>query len=217
MTYEHTHSVLLGLILASIVLAVSLPGRPEGLVLVVFVQATALAVALRLTALHRAVRRGIVGFATTLAVLNAVVTSPLTGVGESGSLALSRTLGLALALAVPVVLVNDALRRGRITKESVSAGLSVYLLLGLAFAYAAILIDTLWPGSYSAPLDDSDALYLSFVTLTTVGFGDLVPIGGAARALAVLEGMLGQLYLVSVVAFLVGNLGRSIGRRDSST
>lgn len=212
-----THGTLLALILLTIIGMLTFAGRPEGLVFVVIVQATTVSVALRLTALHRAARLGLILVAGLLAATNAVVTSPLTGVDEAASLALSRVLGLVLALAVPVVLLADALRRGRITVQSVLAGLSTYLLLGLAFAYAAMLIDTISPGSYSAPLEDADALYLSFVTLTTVGFGDLVPVGGAARALAVLEGMLGQLYLVSVVAFLVGNVGEPLVRRDTPT
>jgi hypothetical protein len=50
-------------------------------------------------------------------------------------------------------------------------------------------------------------MYFSFITMATVGYGDLTPIGGLGRALAVMEGMLGQIYLVTAVAALVGNLG----------
>jgi voltage-gated potassium channel len=55
----------------------------------------------------------------------------------------------------------------------------------------------------------SDYMYFSFITLATVGYGDLTPQGGLGRALAVLEGLFGQIYLVTAVAALVGNLGRT--------
>jgi hypothetical protein len=51
-------------------------------------------------------------------------------------------------------------------------------------------------------------VYFSFVTMATVGYGDLLAQGGVGRALAVTEGILGQVYLVTAVAALVGNLGR---------
>ena len=53
----------------------------------------------------------------------------------------------------------------------------------------------------------ADYLYFSFVTQTTVGYGDLTAAGGFGRALAVLEALIGQLYLVTVIALLVSNLG----------
>jgi hypothetical protein len=55
----------------------------------------------------------------------------------------------------------------------------------------------------------SDYVYFSFTTMATVGYGDLIAQGGLGRALAVTEGMLGQIYLVTAVAALVGNLGRT--------
>ncbi len=56
-----------------------------------------------------------------------------------------------------------------------------------------------------------DYLYFSFITLTTVGFGDLTPRTDLGRALTVIEAVLGQLYLVSAVALVVGNIGRRRG------
>jgi hypothetical protein len=52
-------------------------------------------------------------------------------------------------------------------------------------------------------------VYFSFITMATVGYGDLAPQGGVARALAVTEGLFGQIYLVTAVAALVGNIGRA--------
>jgi voltage-gated potassium channel Kch len=55
--------------------------------------------------------------------------------------------------------------------------------------------------------DRQDQLYFSFVTLTTVGYGDLSPAGGLARAFAVTEMLVGQIYLVTIVSLIVSNLG----------
>ena len=52
-------------------------------------------------------------------------------------------------------------------------------------------------------------MYFSFITMATVGYGDLTPQGGLGRALAVTEGLFGQIYLVTAVAALVGNIGRA--------
>ena len=57
-------------------------------------------------------------------------------------------------------------------------------------------------------------MYFSFITMATVGYGDLTPRGGLGRALAVIEGLLGQIYLVTAVAALVGNLGQTRAPRQ---
>jgi hypothetical protein len=58
-----------------------------------------------------------------------------------------------------------------------------------------------------ATSDREDQLYFSFVTLCTVGYGDLTPAGGIARAFAVTEMLVGQIYLVTIVSLIVSNLG----------
>jgi voltage-gated potassium channel Kch len=77
-----------------------------------------------------------------------------------------------------------------------------------AFVYAAI--GTLGSNPFFAQVNHatiSDYLYFSFITLTTVGYGDLTAAGGFGRASAVMEALLGQIYLVTVVAVLVGAIG----------
>ena len=58
-------------------------------------------------------------------------------------------------------------------------------------------------------------LYFSYITMTTVGYGDLTPVGNLPRMLAATEALIGQIYLVTAVALLVGNLGRERRRRRS--
>lgn len=203
---------LLALLVIVVGLALALSARPAGIVVAVAVQAVTVAVALHVTGASRRLSVG-VGVALAVVVLVLVlVTSPLTPASPELSLRLARMVGLGLAVAIPVRIARDVVRSSRITLDTVAAGLCVYLLLGLAFGYAHVLVGTWLPGAYSTLLTDQDAMYLSFVTLTTVGFGDVVPVSGPARAVTIVEGVMGQLYLVSVIAVLVGNLGRERAR-----
>ncbi len=85
----------------------------------------------------------------------------------------------------------------------------VYLLLGTIWAVAYSLVDVVSPGSFTgfAPQDglgwDSEWLYFSFVTMTTLGYGDILPVSATARALAYSQAIFGQFYLAILVAGLV--------------
>jgi voltage-gated potassium channel Kch len=78
------------------------------------------------------------------------------------------------------------------------------------FSFIYGVIGAVEPDALFAELHDSnreDQLYFSFVTLTTVGYGDLTPAGGITRAFAVAEMLIGQIYLVTIVSLIVTNLG----------
>lgn len=202
------YAALLALLVIVVGLALALSSRAAGILVTVAVQAVTVGVALHVTGARRRLRLGVGLALAAVVVVLTVITSPLTPASPELSLRLSRIVGLGLSLAIPVRIARHALTSRRITWDTVAAGLCVYLLLGLAFGYAHVLVGTWEPGAYSTVLTDQDAMYLSFVTLTTVGFGDVVALTGPARAVTIVEGVLGQLYLVSVIAVLVGNLGR---------
>jgi hypothetical protein len=86
----------------------------------------------------------------------------------------------------------------------------VYLQLGIAFSFVYRTIEHFDPGSFSGagPMDGAALAYFSFVTLATLGYGDIVPTTQLARNLAVLETIIGQVFLVVVVARVVTTLGR---------
>jgi hypothetical protein len=100
------------------------------------------------------------------------------------------------------------LKAERVSREKIFGALSVYLLLGFIWAILFVMVDFLVPGSLRYGQDQAltgpQMVYYSFVTLTTLGYGDIVPIAPSARALATLEAITGQLYLTVLVARLVG-------------
>ena len=118
--------------------------------------------------------------------------------------------GLLLALTIGVIL-RSLVRSRRVTTDTILGGVCVYMLIGVAFAMAMGLTEQLSPGAFSMSATTvSEAerstrlLYLSFVTITTLGYGDVLPASEGARMLCAGEAVIGQLYVALFVARLVG-------------
>ena len=112
---------------------------------------------------------------------------------------------VAIALAT-VVAARHAMGEGRTDGERILAALDAYLLAGLLFAFAYWMLDQWWPESFrgvEGGLRQADAIYFSFITIGTLGYGDIAPISEPARGLAIVEGVSGQMYLAVLVARLV--------------
>jgi hypothetical protein len=94
----------------------------------------------------------------------------------------------------------------RVDHEIIYAALSTYLLAGIFFGQLHLAVEGYAPGSYSGPNDFSEAsaIYFSFVTLATLGYGDFLPKSELARGLTIFEVIGGQLYLAVMVARLIG-------------
>lgn len=138
---------------------------------------------------------------------------------EDGSAA-AGMVGLLLAFAAPIVILRHILSSPTITIRLVLGALAIYLLLGLTYAYLYPVIDHFQDGPFFVQTDAPetvDFVYFSYVTQTTVGYGDYTAATSVGRMVAVSEALVGQLYLVSAVALLVGNIGRSIVRGPAST
>src|SRR5436190_9786276 len=117
---------------------------------------------------------------------------------------------LALYGATGLVAAAGSLRFAvtspRVDSETIHAALSTYLLAGLFFGVLYSAIEFSWPGSFTGPdkFAESSAIYYSFVTLATLGYGDFLPRSELARGVATLEVIGGQLYLAVMVARLIG-------------
>lgn len=117
--------------------------------------------------------------------------------------------GILFLLLLVVKILKFVFASRRVTVELIHATTVCYLLLGLCWAFIYGLIETLHPGSFSVlPPDEIGASatfsYFSFVTLTTLGYGDISPVAEVARSFALLEAITGQFYLAVLVARLVG-------------
>jgi Ion channel len=129
--------------------------------------------------------------------------------------------GLLVAVAPVVIaagLVRELRRVRRVTVNTLAGVLAIYLLTGMFFSFLFAVIGAADPASLFAGRSNStgaDQLYFSFVTLSTVGYGDFAPAAHVPRALAVAEMLVGQIYLVTVVSLIVGNLGRETPARRS--
>ena len=106
------------------------------------------------------------------------------------------------------LLVKFIFHEKEVTKEIIYAAVVVYLLIGIMWSFAYFILDYLYPGSFSFPRNTSSNvyryLYFSYVTLTTLGYGDVAPLTNKAGSLVILEAIIGQIYLVVIVAWLVG-------------
>jgi len=141
--------------------------------------------------------------------------------GLAGALIQAFTEARALRVIVAVVflvvifsslplILRRLMSHREVTAETIAGALCAYLLIGMDFAVLGVLVSAATGeatiASAVAPgtaITRGDFYYHSFITLTTVGYGDFVPASGPARTLALLEGILGQIFLVTVVARLV--------------
>ncbi len=147
-----------------------------------------------------------------------VVTALVPGMRDVPALA-----GGLLLIVAPVVILRHVLRDKVVTVETILGATSVYLLLGFSFASIYATIDSLVPSPFfegSSQASANDYLFFSYTTLTTVGYGNLVPASILGRTFAMVEALIGQIYLVIVIARLVALWGQNLpprppGKRDS--
>lgn len=146
----------------------------------------------------------------TWLLVPALVGNALASVGRTGTSGMYGEVFVLLFLAYSVkLLIEFAFKQRRVSSDTIAAALCAYLLVGLAWAMAFAILETAVPGSVSfgsrqqvEPLL-SRCLYFSYVTLTTLGYGDVTPRSGPAGSLAFVEALTGQLFMAVLVARLV--------------
>jgi Ion channel len=201
---SHSYGFVLLLVLASFLWAASAPeGSLERGVLVVLLAGT-LATAAWTSGLGR-LALYLSGVLLAVAVALGVIAA-YTGHSVTGALYL---LGAALVITAVGVIALGVFDQRAINNQAVLGAVSAYLLLGMLFTCIYGAIAGLGSGDLFAQGTDgtlSLRLYFSYITLATVGYGDYTTAGDLGHTISALEGLIGQLYLVTVVATLVGRM-----------
>jgi Ion channel len=207
---SHRYRAVLVLILASFVFAAVAGNGTWTTSVLLVLQSTTLAAALWTAGLAPADSR------LVILLLGASAATAL-GLLASSRPALEGAGGLLsglLVVATIVVIAIGVIDQGEVNEQSVSGAICIYLLIGMVFLFLYNAIAGIGSGDFFAQGTDgtrSIRLYFSYVTLSTVGYGDYTPAGNLGHTLAVSEALLGQIYLVTVVALLVSRLR---GRRE---
>ncbi len=199
---------VLVLLVTTVFFSISAPNEPWVWLATTVALATSLMVAMVASGAQPKVVRA--GLALAGIGVGASIIIALTQVGGDARRYLSVTSLLLTLLAMGAIVRRLSLH-AEISMLTVLGAVCFYVLLGLAFGFAFECV-----GEFgSQPLftshaagTRSDYVYFSFITMATVGYGDLTAQGGLGRAMAVTEGLFGQIYLVTAVAALVAYLGR---------
>ncbi len=178
-----------------------------------------LLLALRASGVARGWRRAadvVVGLMVALVLLSVVVV--WTVPGTDAEVTLGAEIWVVLSVLAPVVVVRRLLHHHDVTRRTLEGAISAYLLIPVAFQFIFLAVDDLLPGGFfGSPKPPTAFMYFSLTTVTTVGYGDLAPASDVGRLLATVEALLGQVFLVTFVALLVGLLGERWRANRSAT
>jgi Ion channel len=200
---SHSYSFVLLLILFTFAFAATAPDEPWSRGVLVLLECGTLLTALW-TSRTGPFELRLVSFLLTVGV---AVVQILTD-----SKALTAIVGVLsglLVFAIGVVIVRGIISEGMVSQRSVIGAICVYFLLGMMFLFAYGVVAVLQSGPFFAQGTDGTLalrLYFSFVTLATVGYGDYTTATNLGHMLSVLEALIGQLYLVTVIAVLVSRM-----------
>ena len=211
---SHSYGFVLLLIFVSFVFTAAGPDNATwGQGVLVLIQTATLVVALWTSGLGRAAALlSVLLVAVGITVAAAQILSG--GDTLTGATAILNAL---LLVTVGVVIAVGVFDQRTVNRQSVLGAICIYLLIGMDFTFVYGAAAALGSGDFFADGTDgtlSLRLYFSYVTLTTVGYGDYTPAGDLGHTLAIVEALLGQLYLVTVVAVIVSRL--HFGRPERS-
>ncbi len=137
-------------------------------------------------------------------------------VKESTILLFFQALTLFLLYGFSMARLIRSLQEAKeIATNELYGAISLYLMMGISWCLCYIMTQVLFPNSFDfgvsvslAPLNWTDLLYFSFITLTTTGYGDIVPLSGLAKALAMLESVMGILFIGVALSLVVSKHGK---------
>jgi hypothetical protein len=213
---EGRFGMVLLLLIIAVFFSISAPDEPWVLLITTLVLAASLSIAMLASGSQpKVVRAWLVVVALGIGV-SIVIAFTQEMRAASAYLALTTLL---LALATIGAIARRLWRHAEISVLTLLGALCIYVLLGMSFAFVFEAVGNLGSQPFFASQETatrSDYMYFSFITMATVGYGDLTPRVGLGRALAVTEGLFGQIYLVTAVAALVGNLANVRSPRQES-
>ncbi|MFL5823596.1 MAG: potassium channel family protein [Solirubrobacteraceae bacterium] len=201
--------LLLAIVAAFAVQGIARPGQWEQFV-VALLLATTLVLAMWAGQARPWVLRASLVVSALVVVLSLV--EAVTGHGRG---VVTNIANLLLVILAPPMVVVGILRnlraRQRVTFEALFGVLCVYLLVGMFFAFLYGVIGHINGTFFANNVQSTSALdlYYSFITMTTVGYGDYTAASNLGHTLSVAEALIGQVYLVTVVSVIVANLGRN--------
>jgi voltage-gated potassium channel len=158
-------------------------------------------------------RKRLFAIAVVLSAITIVNTGLLLAFPQPWALLVSHLSIVVLVAFFCVTILSYVLGSGRVTSDKIFAAICVYMLLGYGWTFVYSLLLELQPQSFVATSEVArndyvgrilQLRYFSFMTLTTVGYGDIVPHSQAARTMAILEAVMGQFYLMVLIGRLVG-------------
>jgi hypothetical protein len=208
---HYRFGLVLGLIVAAVFVTMAAPHGDGGRFAAVVLQAAVLVAAVVASKAHPWVIRLSIAVAAFGIVGSAAA---LFGTGQFGNSSSGIVALLYVALPAPAIATGVAKQFrevGTVTLQTMFGVLCLYLLIGLVFGVAFATVQDLSNTDFFTAAEQTgrdDFLYFSYATLSTVGYGDLVAATNLGRSLAVTEALVGQLYLVTVVAMIVSNLRR---------
>jgi len=206
---------VLGLTLAAMLLNPILGNTDRGRGLEVAVLGFSAIVALTRTGTRPVIRHTGTAIVALATVVAAVI--PVAHDGRTGTLqTVASGLFALLLMVTPLLVMVRLMLRPKITLDTLAGALTAYLQIGIFFGalylFVSLVQDPTPFFAQTATPHYSDFEYFSFITMTTVGYGDLTPAGSLGQTLATFEAVGGQVFLVTVVALTVSNLGRSTRR-----
>jgi hypothetical protein len=206
----HHFGFVLLLILASLIFLLAAPEEDWARLTAIVLQGLTLLAALRASRVRPVILR-LAGALVAAAIVFSV--AAYIGFGFLGATA-ARSIGVLLVAFAPIAIARGVLldfrRQGEISLHTMFGVLCIYLLIGYLFAFAFGVVDSLSSAPFfaqRAAANSHNLLYFSFATITTTGYGDLTAGTDVGRSLAIAEALTGQIYLVTVVAAIVGGLG----------
>jgi hypothetical protein len=208
---SQSYASVLVLIVVTIAFLFAGPGESWALSVNVLLGSAMLAVAVRAAGVGKA-RPALALFA-----IGVVIALAQLGFDQRTVIGAVWLMDVAFVAATILVIGLGVVDQREINRKSISGAVCVYLLLGILFTFAYGALAALGSGDFFAQGTDgttADRVYFSYVTLATLGYGDYTAADSLGRAFAISEALLGQLYLVTVVALLVGRFGQRRERAE---